>query len=568
MSDKYITPDFVIESSWEVCNKMGGIYTVLSTHAKSLQEKLDGHLLFVGPDLWADRPNPLFEEDVQLMVAWREAALAEGLRLRLGRWNVPGRPMVALVDFTPFYAQKDEIYTAAWNDFGVDSLHAYGDYDEASMFSYAAARVAESYYRFKVQEAQGASTISELEESSARFNGKVVYHAHEWMTALGALYIRKHVPQMATVFTTHATTVGRSIAGNGKPLYQYLWAYNGTQMAQELNVESKHSVERQAAHHVDCFTTVSEVTARECAELLDHPCDAVLMNGFEDDFVPRGAAFASRRRAARKRIFQVANALTGCSFADDTLVVSTSGRYEYKNKGIDLFLEALWRYSCRGPQRPTLALVEVPAWVYAPRLDLQERLAQPQTYTSPLITPVLSHWLHNEGEDLVCRFLRDHDMQNRAGDMLKVIFVPCYLDGRDGIFDMPYYDLLIGDDIAVYPSYYEPWGYTPLEALAFHVPCVTTSLSGFGAWANKVLDKEAGLSDGVAVIPRDDYNGDAAANAIADTIAEFSAYDPAAVKHARQRAAKLAGEARWSRFVSHYLEAYDIALRKAKERFS
>ena len=550
MTDKRLIPEFIFESSWEVCNKMGGIYTVLSTHAKSLHEMMSDHLMFIGPDVWAGKSNPLFTEDTTLLSAWRSAAEAEGLRLRLGRWNVPGQPMVALVDFTPFYAQKNEIYTAAWNDFGVDSLHAYGDYDEASMFSYAAARVAESFYRHV------------LEGHCSR----VVYHAHEWMTALGALYIKKHVPAMATVFTTHATTVGRSIAGNGKPLYEYLWAYDGMQMSRELNVESKHSVERQAAHHVDCFSTVSDVTARECRELLDRPCDAVLMNGFEDDFVPRGAAFTARRRAARKRIFRVANALTGCTFSDDTFVVTTSGRYEYKNKGIDVFLEALYRYSRRDPQRPTLALIEVPAWVFAPRLDLQQRLSVEQTYTDALQTPVLSHWLHNEQDDQVCRFLREHDIWNRPEDRLKVIFVPCYLDGHDGIFDLPYYDLLIGDDMAVYPSYYEPWGYTPLEAVAFHVPCVTTSLSGFGMWANKVKGEQSALADGVAVIPRDDYNFDAVADGVADAMQEYAACDARTVKLIRQRAAQLAAKARWDRFIQYYFDAYDLALRRAAQR--
>ena len=307
MSDRRMIPDFLFECSWEVCQKMGGIYTVLSTHAKTLGEQMGGRMMFIGPDVWDERPNPLFEPDPTLETAWLQQAAEEGLKVRLGRWNIPGRPMVALVDFRPFTAIRNALYGAAWEDFGVDSLHAYGDYDEASMFAYAAGRVAESYYHYALEGSQ-----------------HVVFHAHEWMTGLGALYLRKHLPQVATVFTTHATSVGRSIAGNGKPLYQYLTAYNGTQMAGELNVESKHSIERQTAHHADCFTTVSDVTARECEALLDKPCEVVVMNGFEDDFVPRGSAFTARRRAARKRIFEVANALTGCDFEDDTLIVSTS----------------------------------------------------------------------------------------------------------------------------------------------------------------------------------------------------------------------------------------------------
>jgi len=160
------------------------------------------------------------------------------------------------------------------------------------------------------------------------------------MTGLGLLYIRKYLPEVATLFTTHATSIGRSIAGNNKPLYDYLFAYNGDQMAGELNMQSKHSIEKQTALHVDCFTTVSDITARECKELLDKPVDVVLPNGFENDFVPRGEEFARKRKIARKRVFAIANALLGQDFDDDTLIVSTSGRYEFRNKGVDVYIEA------------------------------------------------------------------------------------------------------------------------------------------------------------------------------------------------------------------------------------
>ena len=546
------TPDFIFESSWEVCNKMGGIYTVLSTHAKTLHELFPERLMFIGPDVWHDDESPYFEEDKSLLRSWVRKAETEGLKIRVGRWQIPGRPCVVLVDFRPYFAQRDELYGQMWCDFGVDSLHGYGDYDEANMFSYAAALVTESYYRY-----------AKLDKKN------VVYHAHEWMTCLGALYLQKHVPQMATVFTTHATSIGRSIAGNGKPLYQYLKAYDGVQMSRELNIEAKHSLERQTAHAVDCFTTVSDVTALECAELLDKPCDAVLENGFEDSFVPQGRAFAARRSEARRRLFRVANALTGVSFPNDTLVVGTSGRYEVKNKGIDVFLESLRRVSAAADslQRPVLAVITVPAWVYAPRLDLQQRLASGQVFDTPLHTPVLTHWLHNEQEDSVCRFLRDNGMLNQDADSkVKIIFVPCYLDGRDGIFDLPYYDILIGEDLAVYPSYYEPWGYTPLEAVAFHVPCVTTSLSGFGMWADKQKKGESQITDGVAVVPRDDYNWDEVCDAICRIVLQCDAFDVKTWASARRRAASLASKALWSKFIENYLTAYRIALQNAAKR--
>ncbi len=550
MADKMISPDFIFESSWEVCNKIGGIYTVLSTRAKTLQDSFKDKIVFIGPDVWMNRENPLFIEDKKLWTSWVKKATGEGLHIRVGRWNIPGQPCVILVDFTPYFEKKNEIYGHAWNDFQVDSLHAYGDYDEASMFAYAAAKVVESFYSHSLTKKKN-----------------VVYQVHEWMTCLGALYIKKYVPQIATIFTTHATSIGRSIAGNHKPLYDYLWAYNGCQMAKELNMESKHSIERQTAHNVDCFTTVSDVTANECKELLDKECDAVLMNGFEQDFVPSGAKFTTARNKARKQIFRIANALIGTEFTDDTLVVATSGRYEYKNKGIDVFLEAMYRglYE-QNLQRPVLALVQVPGWMDAPRADLQDRLKHDMVYDTPLIDPLFTHTLHNQENDNVLNYLHSHGIRNNKESQVKVIFVPCYLDGKDGIFNMPYYDLLIGNDLAVYPSYYEPWGYTPLEATAFHVPCITTSLSGFGLWANKEMGHQSKIQDGVEVITRNDYNFNEVVDNIVSTIATYSALDSRKQNAIRKKAASLSEKALWKHFIQYYFEAYNIALRNRNQR--
>lgn len=551
MSREVYVPNFIFESSWEVCNKVGGIYTVLSTRAKTLQDKLKDHIMFIGPDVWKEKENPLFEEDASLLKSWRDTAENENLHVRIGRWNVPGHPIAVLVDFQPYFAIKNDIYTRLWEDYGVDSLHAYGDYDEASMFSYAAGVVVESYYNHVLK--------GQCEH--------VVYQAHEWMTGLGALYIQKHVPEVATIFTTHATTIGRSIAGNHKPLYEYLFAYNGNQMAQELNVQSKHSIERETAHHVDCFTTVSEVTNRECAELLDKPADVVLMNGFEKDFVPSKAQFARKRREARRKLREVAGALLGTEFDDDVMIISTSGRYEFRNKGIDLYMEAMNR-SLRNKDltRKVLAFVQVPGWVCCPREDLKERLASGKACDTPLEWPLLTHWLHEMSHDQVIDYMKRYNMWNLPDDKVKVIFVPCYLDGADGIFNMHYYDLLIGMDLTVYASYYEPWGYTPLESVAFHVPCITTNLSGFGLWVNQLLGKDGELTDGVQVVRRTDYNSSEVADAIKDAVTAYAAFTPQEAEKIRHKAADISEHALWKHFIRYYYQAYDIALHKAKQR--
>ena len=552
MEKDYLKPDFVFESSWEVCNKVGGIYTVLSSRAKTLQEEMKDHIIFIGPDFWKENESPYFKEEKSLFAEWQWAAKEQGLKVRVGRWTVPGEPIAILVDFNPFFEQKNEIYGWLWEHYQVDSLHAYGDYDEASMFSYAAALVVESFYQqYQLQ------------------NSRVVYHANEWMCGLGALYINNKLPQIGTVFTTHATSIGRSIAGNQKPLYDYLFAYNGDQMAGELNMQSKHSIEKQTALYVDCFTTVSDITANECKELLDKPVDVVLPNGFDNSFVPKGAAFTRKRKAARKRLLEVANALLGEQLDDDTLIVSTSGRYEFRNKGIDVFVEAMNRLlRDRDLKKNVVAFIEVPGWVGEPRKDLQERLQNGGQYDTPLDVPQVTHWLHNMSHDNVLGMLKYYDMHNRKDDRVKVIFLPCYLDGKDGIMNLTYYDVVLGNDLCIYPSYYEPWGYTPLEAVAFKVPCITTDLAGFGLWANKEFGHYGELKDGVKVIHRTDYNYSEVADNIKDTVAEFSNMTPKEVEACRKQADTLSKKALWSEFIQYYHEAYDIALRKAEERIN
>ena len=540
--------NWIFSVSWEVCNKIGGIYTVLSTQARTLQEASGAKLIYIGPDIWEGKNNPLFIEDKQLYANWKDYARdTDGIPVRTGYWNVPGHPIVFLVDFMANYSFRNEIYGRAWELFKVDSMHAYGDYDEASMFSYAAAMAVKSFYNYNIAP-----------------NDKVVYHAHEWMTGLGALFLKHAVPQISTVFTTHATSIGRSICGNGKALYEFFEGYNGDQMARELNMEAKHSVEKQTAHQVDCFTTVSDITARECTQLLERTPDVVTVNGFEDGFLPAPDKFDAVRRDARRCILSVANKLFGTGWGDETVIVATGGRYEYRNKGIDLFIESMRRLRDGGKVADAhiLALINVPAWVMEPRRDLQDRVLMRDAGTTPLPMPLVTHWLHNMSEDRVVCELQAQGFRNAPDDNIKVLFVPCYLDGRDGIFNRNYYDLLIGQDMAVFPSYYEPWGYTPLESAAFRVPTVTSDLAGFGLWVNSLLKHEAQLEDGIKVIHRTDSNWSEAADDICSQIGKWVGKDYSEREAIRLKAGKIAKKALWKHFVRYYSEAYSIALDK------
>lgn len=534
-------PEYILETSWEVCNKVGGIYTVLSTRAASMKKKYKDKVVFFGPDVWKTMDNPYFQPSKTILKEWQKEAKTQGLKIKVGRWLIPGKPIAVLVDFQDVYERKNEIYGHFWERFQVNSIAAYGDYDESCMFGYAVGQVMESFCKYIKADTK-----------------KVVAHCNEWMTAFALFYVKEYLPSVATVFTTHATSIGRSIAGNNKPLYDYFSEYNGDQMAQELNMVSKHSVEKQAARWADCFTTVSEITADECEQLLDKPVDVVTPNGFEADFVPKGKAFEVARQNARNKLLQVAQTLCGEELDDKALLVATSGRYEYKNKGIDVFLESIKRVADnKQNQRQIIAFVAVPAYVKGPRMDVQQALREGTALQS--WNRYTTHELHDYGTDAVMGTMRWFHFQNHKEDRVKVIFVPSYVDVNDGVFNCSYYDLLIGFDLTIFPSYYEPWGYTPLESIAFKIPTLTTSLSGFGRWAvNYVND----IQQGVKIVPRSDYNTHEVVTQIADTILLYAHLPEKVVKCARKQAAALAEKALWKHFMPSYEEAYSIALSK------
>ena len=503
-------PDYIFETSWEVCNRVGGIYAVLSTRAASMQAEHPDKVFFFGPD-FGEHSDIYFQEDKSLLKDW---LLVNGDRLldipvRVGRWKVPGNPIAILLKFDALWPHKDEIYAWAWKKFKVQSHAAYGDYDESCLFGYAAGMVMKNLHDFLVESLK-------LKVERPLFCA----HANEWQTAFSIFYLRDKCPEIATLFTTHATGIGRSIAGNGKPLYDYFEGYNGDQMAQELNMVSKHSVEKQAAHWADCFTTVSYITARECKQLLDKPVDIETPNGFEPTYVPKGKDFEIRRQEARDALRRVAGQQLGGVVPPDALFVCIAGRQEWKNKGIDVFASALDKlaqkiYHSKEKEKEVIAFVMIPYLDRAP---------------------------------------------SRKGKV-SAVFVPYYLDGHDPLFGKTYYDLLIGMDVTVFPSYYEPWGYTPLESCAFHVPTITTSLAGFGEWAARQKEQY-----GVIVIERNDSNFDEVAEHIAEDLWRFAHLTPEEHERARKEAAAVAKKADWKHFFQYYRKAYAIALKKANER--
>lgn len=539
-----LKPDYLFETSWEVCNKVGGIHTVVGTKAITAMAACN-HYAVIGPDLQREGVNIEFAEDPTLYTAWRTQAYAEGLRVRVGRWKVEGSPVAVLVDMSSFIGRKDELLTQMWLDYGVESISGGWDYVEPVLFGYAAARVVESFTRYY-----------------AAPKDRIVAHFHEWMTCSGALYLRKYHDHIATVFTTHATVMGRCIAGNGLPLYGPMDDYNSDEMAARFGVQAKHSIEKAAAHHSDAFATVSDITARECRAML-HKAPSVTPNGFENTFVFQGAAYDQKRVEARRAMIEVAQAALGCGFDADPMIVAISGRYEFKNKGIDEFIDSLARVAEQNPARPLLAYIMVPCWHHGARRDLAARLADPETACEGRgdVVPNATHYLGDPYGDPVVVRLRERGLLDARGNV-RVVFVPSYLNGDDGIFNKTYYELLVGCDVTVFPSYYEPWGYTPLESIAFGVPTITTTLAGFGLWVNE----HAHGAPGVVVVPRTDYNSAELVAAVSGSLLEYAALDAGQVEQLRVQAMNLSQIALWSNLYQYYEKVYTMAMEQTQNR--
>lgn len=529
--------EFLIETSWEVCNKVGGIYTVLSSKAAELRNIFDDRLVFIGPDIHTDdQPAPDFKEYKTLLKgAASKMRLPYGISIRVGRWAIPGKPLTILVNYAGLQPQMNDIFGQMWNDYGVDSLHAYGDYTPSCTFAVAAAIVIEHLVKYLKLDAS-----------------KLLTHWDEWTVGMGLLYTKKHLPAAATIFTTHATSIGRSICSNGKPLYEYFHNYNGDQMASELNMESKHSLEKTAAREADCFTTVSDVTAAECTQLLGVTPAVITPNGFNHEFVPTGSRYKEERESARRRLLDTASMLNERQLPTDTMIVATSGRNEYRNKGIDLYIDAMRRVGTdKEIKRPVLALILVPAWTAAPNTEGRQ-------------VPYATHRLYNESEDAIWNRLAA--VQPEVKDsMVTFMYVPCYLDGKDGVINISYYQLMPGIDATLFPSYYEPWGYTPLESVAFGIPTVTTDKSGFGQWVKDTFPHSMEKC-GVAVVERNDMDYATAAGSIAHIVEEVANYSRSQLERTWKGARDTAAHASWSLFIKNYEKAYETAIRIASKR--
>jgi phosphorylase/glycogen(starch) synthase len=545
--DSKLVPDYVFEVSWEVCNKVGSVYTVLSTKALTMVEKFRDNYILIGPDIWKEtHQNPDFMEDRFLYKSWREKAESEGFRLKIGRWNVHGKPVVILIDFTPLFAEKDKILTHYWEHFKLDSLTGGYDYLEPALFGYAAGKIIESFYNFNIS-----------------YHDKIIAQFHEWVSGTALLYVKENVPQAGTVFSSHSTVIGRNLATHGFPLYKNFDQYNGESCAKQFGNVSKYSLEKLSANEADVFTTISELINDECAQFLGRKADLLTPNGFEDSFVPVKDEYFEKRALARTRLFEVAEAMTGQQLPKNSILILTSGPHEPKTRGYDLFINALAKIKSL-PDLPVhvIAFAVVPAFESGPRVELLDWITKKEQ-DKPRSDQFLTHILNEPDNDWLLNMMKDSGLRNQPGDKVLMFYVPALMNGSDGIFNLSYYDLLIGFDGTIFPSYYEPWGYSSQESLSFHIPTITTSLTGFGQWVKNLYTN---IKDCIAVINRDDDNDAEVVDEIVKTVITCAAKTEKEIIKIRIKAYEISRSALWTNLIVNYSKAFSLALDKSLTR--
>jgi glycogen phosphorylase/synthase len=532
---------YLFEVSWEVCNKVGGIYTVIASKSSEAARIYGDRYILLGPDL---KTNPDFEEtDEASWAKVREATAIKEIPCRFGRWRIPGNPKVILVNFGKKY-DKDQLLFSIWEDYGVDSIAGGWDYVEPVMFSYACGEVIGTIYNLLIQ-TKGIPAVAQF---------------HEWMCGAGLLYLKKKVPAIGTVFTTHATILGRSLAGAGMDIYKNIDHISPHGEASAHNINAKYSMEVVAARESDCFTTVSGITAGEAKNLLGRAPDVITPNGLDPDHIPDLVKNRKPALKSKEKLLEAASLFLGKDFPTSTKIMAISGRYEFHNKGIDIFLDVLGRLDKEVPENPPVLVFLL---ILGGHTDLIPALqCDCPRQPDPGNIPIATYRLQYEASDPILQACNRLGLKNAPQNRVNIIFIPAYLNGHDGLVNMTYYEALSGCDLGVFPSYYEPWGYTPLESIAHAVPTITTDQAGFGVW----VQESVGESNGVILLKSKGRKNADVEDDLYGICRNFISWTDKELQERREDARFVALKANWKDFFEFYLQAYEKALAVAHDR--
>ena len=587
--------DYLIEVSWEVCNKVGGIYTVIETKVNDIISQYGNNYLLIGPYL--SQKNSLFVEKAppsDLESVFNELK-KQGIICHYGKWSIFGEPKVILIDFFNYTYQTNQIKLDLWNDFKVDSLGTdFYDFEEPIIWGNAAGKL--------------------IEKLASLWQKKIVVQCHEWLSGSAILYLKKNNVKVGKVFTTHATVLGRVLSMNNIDMYKDIKSIDAFKEAYKYGVQSKFLIEKAAAQNADIFTTVSEITGLECQYFLERKPDVLLPNGLNLEKFPTSEEASIKHQFYREKIreFLLSYFFPYYVFElDHTLIYFISGRYEFHNKGIDLFIEALARLNEKLKAEKSQRTIVVFFWIPRDTIRIKPDIVENRAYyedirnsieesftdikhriTRDLISnpnakvtdlflsddlfelqnkikrfqksngtpPLVTHDLANENDDAIIYNLNKFKLLNREEDRVKTIFYPIYLNGADRLLDLDYREAMMGTHLGVFPSYYEPWGYTPLETAALGVSAVTTDLGGFGQFLNKRHAQHK--NPGIFVLNILNKTREERVNEIFNNLNYFSSLTREERIRNKIESKHLSSLVDWSKLIIYYIRAHDKAIEK------
>ncbi len=587
-------PDFVFEVSWEVCNKVGGINTVLKTKAKEMVTHFKSKYFMIGPYF----PEKSSAEFIQLPTPGFLREIFEeltklGINVRFGKWLVKGEPQTILIDFSQFSVNKNKIKAKYWNLYRIDSLNTdYFDYDMPIIWSTAVGVFLEIFEKHNEDK-------------------KIIVHCHEWLSSGVILHLKSVNSSIATVFTTHATMLGRTISGHGYDLFETLNTIDPDKECYKYNIQAKHQTEKVTAHLCDVFTTVSEITSIEVEKILGKKPHVITPNGICVSNYPSFEEISIKHRRFRNKIRHF---LTYYFFPyydfdiEQSLNFFIASRYEFHVKGIDLFIDALGMLNKRmmneNHRKTIIAFIFVPSNVRGIKeevivnrenfndlyeyinhesdlvinrliralisrreineqvlfskeslLEIEKLVLKIKKQGKP---GIITHYLENEENDLIIKRIKENGLDNSKASKVKVIFYPIYLNGADGLLNLNYEEAIIGSHLGVFPSVYEPWGYTPLECAINGVPSVTTDLSGFGRF---LISKHA-ENKGIFVLNFMNKSYEERVKQLCEVMYKFASYHRPERVELKIKAKETAAMASWANLIENYLKAYQMALIK------
>ncbi len=591
-----MTKPFLFEVSWEVCNKVGGIYTVLKSKAGHMKAHFKENYLLVGP-YFSEKNQVEFDEKPapEPFKAIFNKLRERGIICHFGRWLISSSPNVILVDFSGFISNTNDIKARFYERFGIDSLGSdYYDYDEPIVWGVAAAELIDTFKQFNPE-------------------AMVVVHCHEWLSAGTGLSLKERGSDAKIVFTTHATVLGRTLAGIDPDFYKKLDNINPNEEARKYGIHTKHQTEAAMAQNSDAFTTVSEITAMEAGAFLGRKPDAILPNGLDLSTFPTFEEISIKHKIFKRRIKEFVEYTIFPYYTfnlEDTVIFFTASRYEFHGKGLDVYIKALGKLDraltkdhksktvvnffwvpnsgVRGINPEVLEsktyFEDIKESIISELPEIEERLlyrvlAGKKIIKSDLFSeqtlrdlkrkikrfkksgsPKLCSHLIDEANDPIMQGFKANNLTNSKENAVKVFLYPIYLTGADGVLDLNYYECIQGCQFGIFPSFYEPWGYTPVEAAALGAITLTTDLSGFGRYVlSNFGDK---VNKGIYVLPRFNYDDEKFVDILAKALYKFVTFSRAERIENKMEAKKLSNQCNWSKLITYYFKIYEKVLRR------